>query len=69
MGLLKTMIWSWQDIWILKWCAFVFGMIAGAYLSDFIKEYVWLFALVGILLMVRPALRYFGAIRWVTLVR
>ena len=38
MGLFKTMVWSWKDIWILKWCAFVFGMIAGAYLSEFIKQ-------------------------------
>jgi hypothetical protein len=60
MGLLKTMVWSWKDIWILKWCAFVFGMIAGAYLSEFIRQHVWIFALVALLLTIRPAIKYFG---------
>jgi hypothetical protein len=60
MGFLKTMTWSWKDIWILKWCAFVFGMIAGAYLSEFIKQNIWIFALVAVILTVRPAIKYFG---------
>ncbi len=60
MGFLKTMVWAWQDIWLLKWCAFVFGMIAGAYLSEFIKQNIWIFAMAAILLTVRPAIKYFG---------
>jgi hypothetical protein len=31
------------DIWELKWSAFLLGMIAGAYLSDFVKQYALVF--------------------------
>jgi len=60
MELLKTKCWSWVDIWILKWCAFMFGIIAGAYLSDLVKQYLWLFVLAAVLLTIRPAVKYFG---------
>jgi len=60
MKLLKTQIWSWRDIWILKWCAFMFGIIAGAYLSDFVKQYLWIFVIAAVILTIRPAVKYFG---------
>jgi hypothetical protein len=60
MELLKTKVWSWADIWLLKSCAFVFGIIAGAYLSDFVKQYVWVFVLAAVILTIRPAVKYFG---------
>ena len=59
MRLFRTKVWSWADIWLLKWCAFLFGIIAGAYNSDFVKQYVWIFFIVAILLTIRPATRYF----------
>ncbi|GFE56800.1 hypothetical protein AOG1_06790 [Geobacter sp. AOG1] len=60
MVFLRTMVWSWKDIMLLKWCVFAFGMIVGAYLSEFIKQHVWIFVLAAILLTVRPAIKYFG---------
>jgi hypothetical protein len=59
MKLLKNKIWSWCDVAFLKWSAFLFGMIAGAYFSAFIKEYLLLFLLVAIVLAIRPSIAYF----------
>jgi hypothetical protein len=60
MRLLRTKVWSWVDIWALKWCALLFGMIAGAYLSDIVKQYVWIFLLVAVVLSIRSSIKYFG---------
>ncbi len=60
MKLFRTKVWQWPDIVLLKWCAVLVGMIAGAYLSEFVRENVWVFVLVAVLLAVRPAARYFG---------
>lgn len=59
MKLLKNKIWLWHDISLLKWCSFLFGMIAGAFFSDFIKEYLLLFLLAAVALAIRPAIAYF----------
>ena len=60
MRLLRTKIWSWADIWMLKWCAFLFGMIGGAYLSDMVKQYVWVLLVLAIAVGIKPAFKYFG---------
>ena len=60
MSLFKTKRWWWLDIGLLKWSAIIFGMIAGAYLSDFVKQYVWVFVSVAVILAIRPAIKYFG---------
>jgi len=59
MKLLRTKPWSWIDIGLLKWCATLFGMIIGAYLHDFVKEYVWYFLLAVIVLAIKPAVSYY----------
>lgn len=59
MKLLRTTTWHWWDIGILKWCCLLFGMIAGAYLRDFVVQYVWVFLVVAVLLAIRPAIVYF----------
>ena len=59
MNLFRTKVWWWLDVGFLKWSAFLFGMIAGAYLSDFVKQHVWVFALVAVILAIRPAMKYF----------
>jgi len=38
----------------------MFGIIAGAYLSDFVKQYLWIFVIAAVILTVRPAIKYFG---------
>jgi len=60
MSLFKTKVWRWLDIGLLKWSALIFGMIAGAYLSDFVKQHVWVFVSVAVILAIRPAVKYFG---------
>ena len=60
MGLFKTKVWWWFDIWALKWSAFLFGIITGAYLTDFVKQYVWELALVAVILAIKPTIKYFG---------
>jgi len=59
MKLLNPRIWSWTDIAFLKWSAILFGMIAGAYFSDFVKHYVLAFLLAACLLAIRPLIAYF----------
>ena len=58
MKLLRTKTWNWWDISLLKWCCFLFGMIAGAYLGDIVKGNVWLFLVAAILFTIRPAIAY-----------
>lgn len=59
MKLIKTKIWAPVDIACLKWSSIFFGMVVGAYLSDFTKHYVWVFAIVIVLLAIKPAVSYF----------
>ena len=56
----RTKVWSWPDIGLVKWSALLFGMVAGAYLSEFVTQYWWGFVTVAVLLAIRPAVKYFG---------
>jgi len=60
MKLLRTKIWSWWDIGLLKWSCILFGMVVGAYLKDFVLQYVWIILLVAVLLAIRPAIAYYS---------
>jgi len=60
MKLFRSKVWSPVDIALLKWSCIFFGMIVGAYLSDFIKHYMWVLIIAVILLGVKPASSYFG---------
>jgi hypothetical protein len=59
MTLLRTKVWCWYDIGLLKWSALLFGMIAGAYLADFVMVNLRWFLLGAISLAIRPAVAYF----------
>lgn len=58
MTLFRAKVWSVIDIGLLKWCCILIGMIAGAYLADFTKRYVWFFALAALLLAIKPTVSY-----------
>jgi hypothetical protein len=58
MKLLKTKVWNWWDVGLLKWCAFLFGIFAGAYFHEYIMPYVWVILVAAILLTIRPAIAY-----------
>lgn len=60
MKLLRTTVWPWYDIALLKWCCLLIGMIAGAYFADFVKAHVWAFVIASVLLAMRPWRTYFG---------
>lgn len=47
------------EIGLIKWSCILFGMVAGAYLSDFTLRYVWIFIIVAVILAIKPAASYF----------
>lgn len=59
MKLFRSKVWSPVDIALLKWSCILLGMIVGAYLSGFVKEYVLAFVIAVILLGIKPAVSYF----------
>jgi hypothetical protein len=59
MKLLRTKIWNWWDVWMLKWCAFLFGIAGGAYFHEYIAHYIWIILVAAILLAIKPAIAYF----------
>jgi hypothetical protein len=59
MKLLKTKIWSWFDIGLLKVSVLFFGMIVGAYFHDFVMQYAWVILIAAVLLAIRPTIAYF----------
>jgi hypothetical protein len=59
MKLLRTKIWNWWDISILKWSCFLFGIAAGAYFHACLVQYVWIVLAAAVLLVIRPAIAYF----------
>ena len=59
MKLLRTGVWSWYDIGLLKWSALLFGLSAGAYFHDYVLPYAWAALIAAILLAIRPAIVYF----------
>jgi len=59
MNLFKDKKYSVVDIGLIKWSMILFGMVLGAYLSDFTLKYVWLFILVAAILAIKPVVTYF----------
>ena len=59
MNLLKSRVWTAGELISLKWCAFLSGGVAGAYLSTFVKSWVWLFVAAAIAFAIKPTLGYF----------
>ncbi len=60
MRLLRTKVWPWLDVWMLKWSAFLFGIIVGALIPGFIRQYVWWILTLAILLAIKPSITYFS---------
>ena len=58
MGIFKTKVWSPWDIGLLKWCCIFVGIIVGAYISSFVKDYLWLFILLTIAFAIKPIYSY-----------
>jgi hypothetical protein len=59
MKLFRTKVWWWFDIGLVKWSAILIGMVAGAFLADFVMQYVWVFIFAAIAFAIRPTFKYF----------
>ena len=59
MKLLRTKIWNWWDISLLKWSCFLLGIAAGTYFHESLLQYVWVILFAAVLLTIRPAIAYF----------
>ncbi len=46
------------DIAFVKWSSFLIGTIVGAYVAGFVKTYVVIIAVVAILLIIRPTMKF-----------
>lgn len=54
----KRKIWSPLDIACLKWSNILFGVIVGAFIPGIIRQYLWIFIVVVILLAIKPLASY-----------
>ncbi len=59
MNLFRDRKYSVIDIGLIKWSCILFGMVVGAYLSDFTLRYVWLIIIVAVILAIKPVFTYF----------
>jgi hypothetical protein len=59
MKLLKTKIWNWRDIALLKWSALLAGMVIGAYFHEYVTKNTWVIVVCVLLFALRPAAEYF----------
>jgi hypothetical protein len=57
--LLRTKVWSWVDIGLLKWSSLLFGMLAGVYLAEVMRPYLVVLLVLAVLCAVKPAVHYF----------
>jgi len=58
MKLLKSKMWHWLDVGLLKISCTLFGITIGAYIPDFTKRYVWVFLLAAVLFAINPTISY-----------
>jgi len=59
MNLFRDKMYSVIDIGLIKWSCILFGMVLGAYFSEFTLRYIWLFIIVAIVLAIKPIVSYF----------
>jgi hypothetical protein len=59
MNFLKTRTWTAGEIVCLKWGSVLAGAVIGAYLSELVKTYVWVFVVSVIVLAIKPVSGYF----------
>jgi hypothetical protein len=59
MKLFRKRPWRPIDLALFKWSMLLLGMVAGALLADFVKQNIWAFVAIGLLLLIRPMIVYF----------
>ena len=60
MKLFKTIEWSPANLGCFKWANILFGMIIGAFLAGFVKEYLWIFIALIVILSIKVMIFYFS---------
>lgn len=58
MTFLKTSVWNWWDVVVLKWCCLFFGMLVGAFFHEFVMEYFWIILLAAFILAIKSSFVY-----------
>lgn len=59
MSLLKPpKVWSNLDLGLFKWSCIFFGIIIGAYISQVVKDWLWIFILTAVALGIKPTIDY-----------
>lgn len=58
MKLWQTKPWTPWDIGLLKWAVFVFGMMIGAYIPEWVLTNRWLLTVLFVLFLTRPVYAY-----------
>lgn len=58
MKLFRKKAWRPIDLVMLKWSMILLGMVLGALLADFVRQNIWVFLAVGLLLVIRPMIVY-----------
>ncbi len=58
MKVFKTIEWSPANLGCFKWANILFGMIIGAYLADFVKQYLWIFIVLVLILALKVMIFY-----------
>ncbi len=59
MNLFRDKKYSVMDIGLIKWSCVLFGMVLGAYLSEFTLRHIWFFIIVAVILAIKPVVTYF----------
>ena len=47
------------DVGCIKWTSILFGLIIGAYIANFVKQYLWVFIVLAVLLAIKPIYKFF----------
>ncbi len=58
MKLFKKKTWRPIDLMLFKWSMILLGMVLGALLAGFVRQNIWVFLAVGLLLLLRPMIVY-----------
>jgi len=58
MKLFKKKTWRPIDLVLFKWSMILLGMVLGALLAGFVRQNIWVFLAVGLLLLLRPMIVY-----------
>ena len=60
MGLMKSRVWPYWQIGVLKWTSILIGMLIGATWSGFVKNFAWIILALAVLGSAQVIVFYFS---------